>query len=141
MYRHWTKKDGQFIPKTDTATEGLQLVRRTLWLIRELKKLNPKLIWFIENPRGALRKMPLVQSLPIRHTVTYCQYGDSRMKPTDIWTNSENWQPRPMCSPGSNCHESAPRGSHKGTQGMSNSFERSKIPEKLCHEILKSMSR
>lgn len=30
--------------------------------------------------------MEWMRSLP-RYTVTYCQYGDNRMKPTDIWTN------------------------------------------------------
>ena len=43
--------------------------------------------FFIENPRGLLRKMPFMRDL-MRHTVTYCQYGDTRMKPTDIWTNA-----------------------------------------------------
>lgn len=37
-------------------------------------ELNPK-FWFIENPRGGMRKMNFVQSLP-RYTVTYCQYND-----------------------------------------------------------------
>ena len=31
--------------------------------------------WFIENPRGGMRKMDFMSGLP-RHTVTYCQYGD-----------------------------------------------------------------
>ena len=73
-----------------------------------------------------------------RNTVTYCQYGDERMKPTDIWTNSDVWVPRPMCKNGSPCHVAAPRGSKTGTQGRSNAYERSKIPEDLCREILKS---
>ena len=42
--------------------------------------------WIIENPRGKLRKLEIVKDLP-RTTVTYCQYGDIRMKPTDLWTN------------------------------------------------------
>lgn len=74
----------------------------------------------------------------MRHTVTYCQYGDNRMKPTDIWTNNVLWKPMPMCKNGDNCHVAAPRGSKTGTQGLANAFERSKIPQVLCYEILQS---
>lgn len=60
------------------------------------------------------------------------------MKPTDIWTNSTQWIPRPMCKNGDGCHEAAPRGSKTGTQGLRGDYERSKIPDLLCHEILQS---
>lgn len=102
------------------------------WLIE-----NPNMIFFIENPRGMLRKMPFMQQFK-RHTVWYCQYGDERAKPTDIWTNSINWIPRPQCKNGNkNCHhQPSPRGSKTGTQGKKNSYERSKIPLELCYEIL-----
>jgi len=131
---HWTGGAGAYIPKTESAILGQQLVLRTLEIIKELK---PK-YWFIENPRGMLRKMPFMQSLPIRHTVTYCQYGDERMKPTDIWTNNLYWKPKPMCKNGDPCHVSAPRGSRTGTQGLKGDYERSKIPNELCLELLKS---
>ena len=58
------------------------------------------------------------------------------MKPTDIWTNNNKWKPKPMCKNGDSCHISAPRGSRTGTQGLLNAYERSKIPENLCLEIL-----
>lgn len=130
---HWTGGKGAYIPKTDGAKLGLELVKKTIEIINILK---PK-YWFIENPRGVLRKLPVVVGLK-RNTVTYCQYGDERMKPTDIWTNSKVWLPRPMCKNGDPCHVAAPRGSRTGTQGRSNAYERSKIPEELCKEILKS---
>ena len=41
-----------------------------------------------------------------------------------------------MCKNGDDCHESAPRGSRTGTQGLNNAFERSKVPEELCSDIL-----
>mgnify|MGYP001094430532 FL=1 len=53
-----------------------------------IEQLQPK-YYFIENPRGGMRKMEWMKNLP-RYTVTYCQYGDNRMKPTDIWTNHPN---------------------------------------------------
>ena len=106
--------------------------QHVLNLIREL---DPK-FFFIENPVGAMRKMPWMNDLP-RYTVTYCQYGDTRMKPTDIWTNHPNPQFKPRCKNGDPCHEPAPRGSKTGTQGLKGSKDRSIIPEKLCEHIVK----
>ena len=100
-------------------------------LIEELKPT----CWFIENPRGGMRKMNFMKNKP-RYTVTYCQYGDKRMKPTDIWTNHPNPKFKPMCKNGSPCHVSAPRGSRTGTQGLKGSKERSKIPKELCEHIV-----
>lgn len=103
-------------------------------VIELIKELNPK-YYFIENPRGGLRKMDFMKDLP-RYTVTYCQYGDKRMKPTDIWTNHPNPQFKPACHNGDKCHESAPRGSRTGTQGLKDAKERSVIPEELCKHIV-----
>ena len=120
-------------PKTIKAKLGIELVEKTIEIINYY---NPQ-YFFIENPRGMLRKMLIMEKFK-RHSVTYCQYGDKRMKPTDIWTNSKTWIPRPMCKNGDTCHISAPRGSQTGTQGLPNAYERSKIPEQLCNEILNS---
>jgi len=73
-----------------------------------------------------------------RFTVTYCQYGDTRQKPTDIWTNFD-WKPKPMCKPKATCHISAPRGSRTGTQGLKNAKERSVIPPNLFREIFEQL--
>lgn len=104
-------------------------------LINLIKELNPR-YWFIENPRGGMRKMDFVQGLP-RYTVTYCQYGDQRMKPTDIWTNHPNPQFKPPCKNGASCHISAPRGAKTGTQGLKTAKERAVIPAELCKHIVK----
>ena len=103
-------------------------------VLRLIWELNPK-YWFIENPRGGMRKMSWMQGLP-RYTVSYCQYGDSRMKPTDIWTNHPNPRFKPMCKNGDPCHVRAPRGAKTGTQGLKGSRERSVIPEELCKHIV-----
>tara|TARA_R110002153_G_scaffold180655_1_gene334053 strand:- start:108 stop:767 length:660 start_codon:yes stop_codon:yes gene_type:complete len=133
-------------PKTEFAFKCDSMNVNNLKLIQELIKLNPKLIWYIENPRAVLRKMWFMQGLN-RTTVTYCSYGDTRMKPTDIWSNNiydmfnlEGWKPIPMCFNGNiKCHhEAAPRGSKTGTQGLKNNHERSKMPKKLCEDILKA---
>ena len=137
--KNWVKGE-VFTPKTDSARLGIELLDATLKLIDYYLKLNPNLVWYIENPRGKMRKSPKLQPSEniIRHTVTYCQYGYKRMKPTDIWTNNSNWTPRPMCKNGDSCHVSAPRGSQTGTQGLKGNHERSKIPYQLCKEILLS---
>ena len=129
---HWNPPDenGEREPKTEAAETGLLLLEQTIWLMNELQ---PK-YYVIENPRGLMRKMGAVEYMT-RHTVTYCQYGDNRMKPTDIWTNLP-WTPRPMCKNGMPCHEAAPRGSKTGTQGLKGAYERSKVPYELCKEIL-----
>jgi len=98
-----------------------------------IQELNPT-YWFIENPRGGMRKMDFMQGIPI-YTVTYCQYGDFRMKPTDIWTNHPEPKFKPMCKNGMPCHISAPRGSQTGTQGMSK-IDKSRIPSDLCKHIV-----
>jgi len=71
-----------------------------------------------------------------RYTVTYCKYGDTRMKPTDIWTNHPQPDFLPMCKNGDPCHEKAPRGAKTGTQGLKTSKDRSVIPRKLCDHIV-----
>lgn len=119
----------------DSVSEYAKFCDKTNKHVIELiQELNPK-YYFIENPRGGLRKMDFMRGLT-RYTVTYCQYGDTRMKPTDIWTNHPNPQFKPMCKNGDKCHEPAPRGSKTGTQGLKSARERSVIPEKLCEHIV-----
>lgn len=134
-------KDGNLYPVSDYAKFCDDVNSNVIKLINELIYINPNLIYFIENPRGGLRKMNFMKDLP-RYTVTYCQYmldipvSDRRMKPTDIWTNHPNPKFKPMCKNGSPCHVAAPRGSKTGTQGLKNSKERSIIPHDLCNHIV-----
>ena len=136
-------------PKSDYAKQCDKTNIHWINLIKEWLLTNPELIFFIENPRGMLRHMPFMQEFT-RHTVWYCQYGDSRAKPTDIWTNSKTWKPRPVCRNykydkqgnivDKHCHhESARRGAKTGTQGKKGSYQRSIIPEQLCKEIIASL--
>lgn len=137
---HWTGGYRAYEPRTDTARLGIKLVQKTREIIAHYQKLNPNLIWYIENPRGVLRKLPVIAGAPYHHTVTYCQYGDDRMKPTDIWTNNANWMPRKPCKNGANCHVAAPRGSRTGTQGRKGAYDRSRVPDELCKELLLASS-
>ena len=128
--KHWYK---DHTPKTEQAKLGVKIVKCTLDIIKYFK---PK-YFFIENPRGKLRKLDVIKGYD-KNTVTYCQYGDTRMKTTDIWNNNIKWKPRPMCKNGMPCHEAAPRGSQTGTQGLKGNYERSIVPYELCKEILNS---
>ena len=135
---------GNLDPVSDYARFCDQVDQHVLDLIQEL---HPR-FWFVENPRGGMRKMTWMQGLP-RYTVTYCQYGDKRMKPTDIWTNHPFPRFKPPCKRGAPCHEAAPRGQtikklkeqgiiirKGGTQALRGSRERSVIPQALCEHIV-----
>jgi hypothetical protein len=135
-------------PKTEYAIKSDMVNKNCIKLINEILEINKDFVFFIENPRGNLRTMYFMQEFK-RHTVWYCKYGDERAKPTDIWTNSKTWTPRPEChnykydKQGNiidrHCHhESARRGAKTGTQGRKGSYERSLIPEQLYMEVLVS---
>ncbi|MFA5448886.1 MAG: DNA cytosine methyltransferase [Clostridia bacterium] len=124
------EESGNLAPISEYAKFCDEVNKHVLYLI---ESLSPR-FWFIENPRGGLRKMDFMKDLP-RYTVTYCRYGDTRMKPTDIWTNHPNPKFKPMCKNGDPCHIAAPRGSRTGTQGIKGSIKRSIIPNELCQHI------
>jgi hypothetical protein len=88
-----------------------------------------------------LRKQVFMAKYP-RTTVTYCQYGDNRMKPTDIWGQFNGWVSRPMCRPKADCHQSSPAGTNAGgTRKLRNARLRSMIPYELGEELCKHMER
>lgn len=131
--RNWTH-DHQ--PKTDTARLGLRLLEKTLSIIGEI---NPP-YFVIENPMGKMRRMPQLAHLERRH-VTYCQYGETRMKPTDLWGGfPPSLVLAPPCRQGAPCHEAAPRGSRNGTQGLISSDRAlsAKIPSPLSKAIMQA---
>jgi len=136
---YWEKRNGKYIPKKEKARKHLELVKHT---VRLIKALNPD-YWFIENPRAML-KVILEQEediqVPEPRTVTYCQYGDERMKPTHLWGEHPDQFPYWKCSNGDNCHKSAPRGSQTGTQGLSNAKERAMIPRGLSEAVFKAVT-
>ena len=140
-------------PRNEETKQAIELVKNTIQIINTA---NPH-FWFIENPRGMLRKQECMAQFT-RNTVTYCQYGHTVMKPTDIWTNA-CVQFKPPCSNGSPCHVRASRGSKTGVQGITgyairtrndgrkfqtslhpgditrygnNAYERAIIPKELC---------
>jgi hypothetical protein len=144
---HWTGGKNAYIPKTEACKIGLKILEKTIKII---SKRKPK-YWYIENPRGVMRK--LIDKLfkkygleYVEHTIWYCQYGDTRAKPTNIWTNNFNWKSKPVCKNfrynkegniiNKHCHhESARRGAKTGTQGLKGDYDRSRIPRELFLEL------
>lgn len=64
---------------------ALKLVKRALKIIDYFKPRS----YAIENPVGHLRHMNIMKKRNDRKTISYCKYGFSYRKNTDIWTNSK----------------------------------------------------
>jgi hypothetical protein len=126
--------EGFLWPISDKAKKAIDMIKKVVEII---ETIQPK-YWIIENPRGLLRKTHIIDNKYLK-TTWYCQWGDNRAKPTDLWSNFD-FEER-MCKNGNkDCHhEKAPRGSKKGTQGRKNNHERSKVPELLVEHIIKTV--
>ena len=139
---HWGSYRGLpnqiLIPISEEAKESIELVKRCIWISERNTELchydgDKWGYWALENPRGLLRKLPMMQRHQ-RELVTYCQYGDTRMQPTDLWGRfPRTWNGR-SCKNGATCHEPSPRGSVSGTIALSYE-DRIKIPEGLFEEV------
>ena len=147
-HRSGNQRDG-FVCLSEYAHQCDETNIHFISLIKQWLEINPNMVFFIENPRGLLRHMEWMKEFR-RETVWYCRYGDSRAKPTDIWTNSTDWTPRPLCANhrydkdgnviDRKCHhEIAQRGMKTGTQGLKLTYDKSKIPVRLCLEIINSV--
>ena len=113
------------------AIEGMRLVLATLRLIALLQPPY----WVIENPRGRLRSLDLLDGIP-RRTVWYCQLGLDRAKPTDLWGVFPPGLELPgECKNGNPDHVAAPRGSRTGTQGGVSAEEAGEIPRELAERF------
>lgn len=127
---HWTGGKLAYQPKTQAAADNQKIVLQIKKLVLDLQ---PRFGYLIENPRGILRKLPLLQDLP-RWTVTYCRYGHDCMKPTDLWGEVPGWLPRAMCRNGHPDHMRAPKGSSGGLLSKHKST-RAYVPVQLIQDV------
>lgn len=141
--RHWTGGKKAYIPKSDAAKQAILLLNHTMQLIDTFKWLNPRLCWIVENPVGVMRQMRVMQNPQYRReTITYCSYGENRMKPTDLWGGfPHSLKFKPRCKNGDPCHEAAPRGSKTGTQGIKGAALRAVIPYALALDVCKAVEQ
>ncbi len=144
FHRRKNEKTGELDPISPYAKQCDKTNKHLLSIIKYFEMLNPDLVWFIENPRAGLQKMKFMAKLEkFKHTITYCKFQTDipvrhrRMKPTNIWTNHPNPKFPPPCKYKAKCHQSTPRGSHKGTEGISSKIEKSKYPHLLCEHIVR----
>ncbi len=71
------------------------IVNKTWEIIEHYKKVNPALVWFIENPDSSLLWKRFKFTDYVR--LDYCQYGTPYRKRTRIATNNIRWIPRALC--------------------------------------------
>lgn len=129
-HRKLNKETGNLDPISDFAKFSDEM---NIHVRQMIKELNPKIeIW--ENPRAALRKMNFMKDLKCQ-TVSYCQYGFTYMKPTDLFSNID-LRLKPVCKNGMKCHVSAPRGSQTGLQGIKDKAVKAMYPPLLCEHIV-----
>jgi len=122
-FNHWSE-DGE--PQTHAAREALKILNHTMSLIHAL---NPEW-WFVENPRGHMRKV-FPFGFP-RVSITLCSYGyEHGQKPTDLWGGFPmTWVPRSPCPPGGECHAG-----RRTADSVRDPAERSRLPTQLGAEI------
>lgn len=74
-------------PISNRAKIGTKILYKTLEIINYFIKINPNLLYCIENPRGMMRYDEKMKKLPYVDTTYYCYYGDKKLKPTNFWSN------------------------------------------------------
>jgi site-specific DNA-cytosine methylase len=62
------------------------ILYKTLEIIKYFQKLNPNLLFVIENPKGMMRNDKRIKGLNVS-TTCYCLYGDTKRKITDFFNN------------------------------------------------------
>ena len=124
-------------PKTEKSLQAIKMMMFARFIADYCDKHNK--LFFIENPNG--RAVWIMDNKYLKRC-WYCQYGDTRAKPTNIWTNLKDWNPKTCFNGNPSCHhERAKRGSKTGTQGLKGNMERSVIPEKLFYEIFNNINK
>ena len=136
---HRTKKEG-LEPKTESAAYD-DLVNVAMWKLIDALLFAGTRYYFVENPRGRMRRMKFIQDRP-RFTVSYCSYGRKANargyenfyinKPTDIWTNHPNPSFKPLCT------QSTPTHIHGewGAASKRDYLSRGQIPKDLIDFII-----
>ena len=129
---NWKRDEvGQLKAISVKSNLGIKILQKTIALIEEIQ---PR-YFIIENPVGAMRRMPEISGLE-RRTITYCQYGEKAQKPTDLWGG---FPPglilRPPCKAGSPCHTSAAGAAKGAVVTASDAAHRAVVPYALSLDV------
>lgn len=121
---------GTKTPNHPKTREHIALTFHAVGLIRAL---SPD-YWFLENPIGRMRWMLGRPS----GTVSYCQYGEDYMKPTDLWGHHPPGFEYRWCGYDRDCHA---ENTHGGVANTADPYprdpaERAKVPYELSKSIL-----
>jgi|9_EtaG_2_1085328.scaffolds.fasta_scaffold08933_6 site-specific DNA-cytosine methylase len=116
----------------------VDILEKTLEIISHY---NPR-YYFIENPFGYM-KYYLEGRVDYINLCTYCQYGFPYRKPTNIFSNIK--LDLKTCKIGQGCHSNNlyTRGKQNKISEKSivnNYYDRSKVPEELCEEIIRRIN-
>ena len=116
----------------------VDILEKTLEIINHY---NPR-YYFIENPFGYM-KYYLEGRVDYINLCTYCQYGFPYRKPTNIFSNIK--LDLKTCKIGQGCHSNNlyTRGKQNKISEKSivnNYYDRSKVPEELCEEIIRRIN-
>lgn len=146
---------GSMKPKTEKAKKSILCVEKLYNDILYELSVNPKIIFWIENPVGRMEKLPFMQDGIFQQIPNFrkvridqCAYGREYMKPTHIFTNDKYFVGK-RCI-GKDCHHA--RNENGRSKFMTHHFsgkgncplictgywDRAKLPENLIIEILKN---
>lgn len=73
-------------PLKENAIIGEKILYKTLDILDYLIKKNPNMLFVIENPKGMMSRMPIINRFE-REITQYCLYGFKWKKPTDFFNN------------------------------------------------------
>lgn len=121
-WRYWQKRGSSYQALNAKARHGRAVMEHTFRLIEQYRPWG----FVVENPRGLMR---FLAPMPPVATVWYCKLGESRAKPTDIWTNLDLAWPMICRYRNQECHHEKVVGSARaGTIALKTPAERSLIP-------------
>ncbi|KAL7572266.1 hypothetical protein ACA910_011793 [Epithemia clementina (nom. ined.)] len=138
---HRGKEPGSF-NKTPESHDHDRLFTKMVQIIAWAMAKHPHLVVVLENPKGLLQHMPLMEELEERVVpnlekveVHYCTFGRDEKKPTHLWTNDDKLKfhlRRYTCSK-SRCQVHR---EHVGTRELNRSgTDVAAIPKEMAEEV------
>jgi hypothetical protein len=149
--KHFRKIGTTYQVVSEPAVESLEMVKGMIRVIQECISINPKVIYYIENPVGLIDKVSALQlglfsPFPIRKVVIHqCAYGRDCKKPTAIYTNSLFFNG--LKCVGDTCNHAKRVSLSKRYHGRSapslqkGYYESAKLPILLCEVVLRDAKK